>query len=177
MHHSLVGAQAAAEKLRARGSVFIIEEQPTLFLVTAEGIVGLTEINSQRPLERLEHGLDLRATWTIASPLRPGNSISECVKAFMSAGHYWRPVAEWKNLIVVATRARGLRIHPLPQRNLKAWTSRPQGSHWNLGWDQHLSGIKSSPVIALARSINEIGPGFPPKGVVHEDANAKAAAF
>lgn len=177
MHQSLEGAQVAAEKLRACGSVFIIEEQPALFLMTTEGVAGLTEINSQRPVERFDRGLASNETWSTTSPLRLGNSVSECVKSFMSMGHYWRPIAEWKNLIVVGTQARGLNIQPLLQRNLKAWTSRPQGPHRNLAWDEYLSGIKSSPVIALARSINEVAPGFPPKGGAHEDVNAKPAAF
>jgi hypothetical protein len=158
MHATLEGAQAAAEKLRACGSVFTIEEQPTLFLLTPEGVAGVTEINSKRPLESFDRVIDQYATWMTPSPLRPGNSVDEYVKFFTGISQYWRPAADWKNLVVVATRTQHLIIQPLRKRNLRDWISRPQGSQYSLAWEQSLSGIKPSAVLALARWTMEPSP-------------------
>ena len=161
------GAASEAEKLRARGTNFIVQELPALRLSSRKGHLFVTDINSKCPLEHYWQDAlysgdadgrslisDARNNYLVRGAPMIGAALS-----FRHDSRFWRRSPPPENhVLVLAAEETGLEFEPIPSREhlipaLWKWHSVSSGGSRPLEWSKSFfEPVNPDKVIELSKS-------------------------
>ncbi|WP_284126415.1 hypothetical protein [Parerythrobacter aestuarii] len=161
MHDSIRTAKDRAEKWREQGSVFTIREQPALAFRSKQGLVLITEINTQLPLGRWikdyqkedsEFGLN-QDYCRLERFFSKGRTIGSFVKALKDKSVFpdHLPALSKNVFVLVGPDPNALDKSRNPR--LKLWKSMSSGANYYLGWREHGSDISGKAVRRIANAL------------------------
>lgn len=175
LHLGLREAQLYCEGLRTRGSVFCIQERPSIRIETATGVLVVTEVSTKRPLACYSPvAVDSATPEDLAffgvdgpAPLRIGESLTSLAMSFRTAAPFWREplpkddtiVLAWvqrSKLISIYTRGDGQsevldRREPelLDNSPMYGYRSNSVGGNYLLAWNKRQSKVSQAGVLSV----------------------------
>jgi hypothetical protein len=128
---SFDSAKAEAEKSRARGTTFEIEQYPGLAFYSIKGVVALVEFYSKQSFDKLK-------LEEIGDRLKVDTTIRDAIAPFTAAtSEFWKEPFPSENSYVVAKSDLAEDLEPLLVPSyLKKWGSVASGSNYYLGWNE-----------------------------------------
>jgi hypothetical protein len=134
-HHaifpSLRQAKLQAERERAKGTSFGIEQTPGLAFFSRVGTVCIAEFQSSPTFEKLDFSRD-------NLDLKIGSKISEVIKPFLKPGEeFWKKPFPHLNSFIVAKAEPHERFEVIEHSlKLRKWHSSSFGGNYFLGWHE-----------------------------------------
>ncbi len=168
MHSSLASAQTFAESRRAQGSVFYVEQLPSLLLSTGQICALITQINashadSPHPLKDYSYlALSENDGWVhrVASntklvALGKGEVLADVLSSFASDSNFWIvPQPRRDSVIMVAWSGSTNDFETLDSKNLRCWISKSIGPNYRLQWREEFTSTRSLAVMNLRDLAN-----------------------
>jgi hypothetical protein len=134
MHHTIASAKAYCERRCGQGTVFSIEQMPALAVIGADCTLAITEINTDKILQRLS----LKTFGTAIDGLaRTSMTVRTMVNMLNPESQLW-PVSypRTNSAILVFSHTPELLAELRQGHQLYSWKSRSAGAQYRLGWIQ-----------------------------------------
>ena len=166
MHSSLASAQTFAESQRAQGSVFYIEQLPSLLLSTGQICALITQINTSdtpHPLKDYSYlALSEKDGWvhrvainTKLVALAKGEILAYVLSSFAWDSNFWivrQPRRD--SVIMVASSGSAKDFEELDSQKLRCWISKSTGPKESLQWREEFTSTRSLAVMNLRELVN-----------------------
>ena len=168
MHGSLASAQEFAESQRAQGSVFYVEQLPSLLVSTGQICALITQINAPpadtpHPLKDYSYlALSEKDGWVrrVASntklvALGKGEILASVLSSFASDSNFWIvPQPRRDSVIMVSWSGSTSDFEKLDSQKLRCWNSKSIGPNYRLQWREGLTSTRSLAVMNLRELVN-----------------------
>lgn len=132
MHSTIESAKAFCERRRVQGTVFYIDELPSLMFRAKDKAIAVSEINTEEFLARLnvDRLISIIEVLPVASM-----TLLQVMYAFRSDSLLWPPSHPKENSTIVSFCADRLTLEVLaPPDALSTWASRSNGPNYYLRW-------------------------------------------
>lgn len=159
--YTLLGfAKAYAERKRAPGTVFEIEQLPCLVVRSSVETLLITEINSKNPLSAYSINPDWESLPHVLSKrdigVKYGVPLRVAATTFNTYSSFWKTRPKLNDSVVMlSARDPELSIEKFKRRGLTAIRSKAVGVNYFLDWHEFASGITKRGVLKLIRTLSE----------------------
>lgn len=184
MHTSLRSAKEYAEKNRASGTVFYINQIPCLVFRSERQALLVTEINSNNPLLGYScnstsdalGGNSKKINGALDNYMSIGAPLNGVGLSFLSTSRFWEKRPSPKNSIMLLSHSDSrISLEKLCGDGLLAYEAFSNGGQYLLGWREIKSEIASSKIIEIIKSKKEGLPEIVASGNenVHEKQSGR----
>ena len=150
LYASIEEAKAAAETQRVQGTVFLIEQVPSLAFISNQGMIIASEFGVSQPFSQLD--LD-----KLANILIIGSSMGVlAIATSVTSKFYWRGEKRTGNTYVQAFAPTETVLENLPEeQKFQSWKSHAQGTGYFLSWSEEAND-RSVDGLTAVRGVYEV---------------------
>ena len=159
MHLTIDSAQDHAERKRTQGSVFYIEELPSLEINVGPYRVYITQINENCPLR--EYRIEaVRSSAPVGKRkienaqnryLKFGVNAENLLLSFAHDSRFWINTQPSSNSVMILYTGENIKAAPLKTTKLNFWKSQSVGKYYYLSWSSRKGRISQRSVLRLIK--------------------------
>jgi len=144
MYNNLQSTKTYIESIRKQGSVFYINEMPSLVLKSKNFSLVVTQINTTCPLQDYSIKKNINI-------LKKGTLLKDIVDSFKYNSPFWRNYQPQENSIIILYASNDDMLEKLKTTKLKIWQSQSYGKNYYLSWNITNKSISQASVLRIVK--------------------------